>query len=82
MGTLLRIGPWRVMIYTHDHAPSHVHLVGPEGRAKIALNCPNGPVVLVESWGIETGMLKRALCQIEQELIVLCADWKTVHGTY
>ena len=48
MGTLLRVGNWRVMIYTLDHAPAHVHLVGPEGRAKIALNCPKGPTVPID----------------------------------
>jgi uncharacterized protein YjlB len=82
MGTRIRIGTWRVMIYTHDHAPAHVHLVGPHGRAKIALNCPEGPVVLIDSRGIDAGTLKRALGQIEQELSALCEDWRLMHGTY
>jgi hypothetical protein len=82
MGTLIRIGTWRVMIYTRDHAPAHVHLVGVNGRAKIALNCPGGPVVLIESRGIDAGTLKRALGQIEQEVSALCEDWSLMHGTY
>ncbi|MFZ4536603.1 DUF4160 domain-containing protein [Propionivibrio sp.] len=70
------------MIYTHDHAPAHVHLVGPDGRAKIALNCPGGPVVLVEARGsIDEGTPRRALTQIEQALSTLCEDWRLIHGT-
>jgi hypothetical protein len=45
MGTVLRIGVWRVMICTQDHRPSHVHVVSGAGRAKILLNCPDGPAV-------------------------------------
>ena len=69
------------MIYTHDHAPAHVHLVGPDGRAKIALNCPSGPVVLVDARGIDEGTLRRALTQIEQALSALCENWRLAHGT-
>lgn len=82
MGTLFRIGSWRIMIYTHDHAPSHVHLVGPDGRAKIALNCPDGPLALIDSRGIDAGTLKNALDQIQAELVALCREWRSIHGTY
>ena len=61
MGTIFRIGNWRVMIYTDDHAPSHIHLVGPDGRAKIALNCPEGPAIPIEARGISSAVLKIAL---------------------
>ena len=82
MGTLIRIGAWRVMIYTRDHTPAHVHLVGPEGRAKIALNCPYGPVIPIDVRGIDAGTLKRARSQIEDERASLCEDWRLKHGTY
>ncbi|WP_126447342.1 DUF4160 domain-containing protein [Sterolibacteriaceae bacterium J5B] len=29
MGTLLRIAGWRIMMYSLDHPPPHVHVVGP-----------------------------------------------------
>lgn len=82
MGTVFRMGSWRVLIYTHDHAPAHVHLVGPEGRAKIALNCPNGPVVPIEARGVDAGTLREALPLIDVELAVPCATWSSMHGAY
>ena len=82
MGTVLRIGGWRVMIYTLDHAPAHVHFVGPEGRAKIVLNCPDGPVLPIDVRGFDTATLKKALHIVEQELSKLCQAWRSIHGTY
>lgn len=82
MGTVLRIGGWRVMIYTLDHAPAHVHLVGPEGRAKIALNCPAGPAIPINIRGIDAATVKSALVVIEKELAVLCRTWRSMHGDY
>lgn len=82
MGTLLMIDGWRVMIYSRDHAPAHVHLVSPDGRAKIALNCPEGPVVPIEARGMSTATLKRAVQSIESELSALCRAWRNVHGAY
>lgn len=80
MGTLLRLGPWRVMIYTNDHGPSHVHVVGPDGRAKIALNCPRGPVTPLDIRGIDGGTVRRIVVLIERDLEVLCATWENIHG--
>ena len=37
MPTILRFRGLRVMIYTHDHWPPHVHVIAPEAQAKIAL---------------------------------------------
>jgi hypothetical protein len=82
MGTLLRIDGWRVMIYSLDHPPAHVHLVSPDGRAKIALNCPDGPVVPIEARGIDAGTLKRTLRLIENERLALCHAWRDIHGAY
>ena len=81
MGTLLRIDGWRVMIYSLDHPPARVHLVGPKGRAKIALNCPAGPAVPISAMGIDPGMLKRAIGLIQVELTALCRAWREMHGT-
>lgn len=80
MGTLLRFGPWRIMIYTNDHGPAHVHAVGPDGRAKIALNCPNGPVLPVDIRGVDPGTVRKLVALIEQELVELCATWRSIHG--
>jgi hypothetical protein len=49
MTTVLRLNNIRVVIYTNDHPPAHVHAVrGNKARAKFVLNCPHGPVGLIE----------------------------------
>jgi hypothetical protein len=80
MGSLLRFGPWRVMIYTRDHGPAHVHVVGPEGRARIALNCPDGPPVPIDAFGIDTATLRRIIDEVAGEIERLCREWSLIHG--
>ncbi len=82
MGTLLRIGAWRAMIYTLDHGPAHVHLVGPDGRAKIALNCPDGPPVPIDVRGVDAAVIKKSVRLIGESLSQLCQAWRSLHGTY
>lgn len=82
MGTLLRIDGFRVMIYTNDHAPAHVHLISSDGRAKIALNCPTGPAIPIDVRGIDSRVLKKVLPDINQHLLMLCQEWGTKHGAY
>jgi len=82
MPTLLRIDHWRVMIYSLDHPPAHVHIVGPEGRARIALNCPNGPAIPIDAHGIAAATLKRIVIAIEAEIAGLCEEWRRIHGSH
>jgi hypothetical protein len=70
------------MIYTLDHAPAHVHLVGTEGRAKVALNCPDGPALPIDVRGCDAPMLKKMLQDIGQALPMLCQAWRSMHGSY
>src|SRR5437879_7028977 len=37
MPTILRFRGLRVMIYSYDHRPPHVHVIGPGAEARIAL---------------------------------------------
>ncbi|HRP97111.1 MAG TPA: DUF4160 domain-containing protein [Rhodocyclaceae bacterium] len=82
MGTLLRFGAWRIMIYSLDHPPAHVHVVGPQGRARIALNCPDGPAIPLDARGIERGTLRRMLDHIDSNLAGLCGAWDATHGQH
>lgn len=68
------------MIYSRDHAPAHVHIVGPNGRAKVALTCPDSPAVPIDARGIDARTLKRMLELIESELSALCRNWSEIHG--
>ena len=51
VATVLRYGKTRVVVYSNDHPPAHVHAVGPGGRARFVLNCPDGPVELWDCTG-------------------------------
>ena len=82
MGTVLRIGAWRVLIYTQDHRPSHVHVVSGAGRAKILLNCPVGPAVPEHARGMDAAILRRLVREIEIELTRLCNAWRETHGHF
>ncbi len=81
MPTVLRIGRVRVVIYPNDHPPPHVHAVrGNEARAKFALNCPSGPVELIEQDGFRLADVRRIGTAIAEALAVACAKWSEVHG--
>ncbi|WP_420856656.1 DUF4160 domain-containing protein [Sulfuritortus calidifontis] len=68
------------MIYTHDHPPAHAHLVGPNGRAKVLLNCPSGPPVPLDIRGIDKPTMRRLMEVIAAELSQLCEGWENIHG--
>ena len=36
--TVLRTRNLRICVYPHDHGPPHVHVIGPGGEAKFALD--------------------------------------------
>ena len=82
MGTLLRLDGWRVMIYTRDHGPAHVHLVSPVARAKVWLNCPGGPLEPYEARGVTRATLRRLLEALEPNLDQFCSEWSKVHGDF
>ncbi len=82
MGTLLRVGAWRIMVYTHDHRPAHVHAVSSGGRAKILLNCPDGPVVASDARGMDAKTLRQLLIEIENHRHFLCSSWSRQHGDF
>jgi hypothetical protein len=81
MPTVLRIGRIRVVIYPNDHPPAHVHAVrGDEARAKFALNCPGGPVELIEQDGFRLVDVRRIGAAIAACLAEACAKWSEIHG--
>jgi hypothetical protein len=82
MPTLFRVLGYSVLIYTYDHRPAHVHVIGPDGRCVFNLNCPNGPLELREVHGITSTQTRRLAGAIEPELKALCAAWRTFHGRY
>ena len=82
MPTVLRIGGLRVVIYTNDHRPAHVHVMGNGGEAAFKLHCPDGPPELREIYGYDRTQANAIALALAKELAALCADWRKWHGAY
>ena len=80
MPTVDRIGAYRVTIYPADHRPAHVHVIGPEGEVVLNLNCPNGPIVERENYGLTASQVRRFKRYLEPKIPQLCSEWHAIHG--
>lgn len=80
MPTVLRLFGLRVVIYTNDHRPAHVHVIGGGAEAVFFLNCRQGCVILRANYGFSL----RGLSRVETALNVvqdeLCEAWEAIHG--
>jgi hypothetical protein len=61
----------RVALYANDHPPPHIHAIRRD-RAwpRLALNCPDGPVTLIDQSGF----------RLVADLASICERWKVLHG--
>ena len=82
MPTVLRFDGLRVVIYPNDHRPAHVHVKGAGGEAVFALNCPDGPPTLRESFGFPRPALKSIIAELAHRLRALCGSWEAIHGSH
>jgi len=70
----------RVVIYTNDHRPAHVHVMGGGCEAVFKLNCPGGPPELRENYGFAPGRISRIKRALTLRLTSLCGQWSRIHG--
>lgn len=82
MPTVLRIGGYRVVIYTNDHRPAHVHVMDDGREAVFILHCPKGPPVLRENMGFRRHELNSLVSELATELKILCKKWSEIHGKH
>ena len=80
MPTIFRLGGLRVVIYTNDHRPAHVHVIGDGCEAVFEMNCPGGPVVLRENYGFALRRLSRINTELLKHRITICSAWERMHG--
>lgn len=81
MPTVLTLRNVRVAIYSNDHPPPHVHAVRPDGAlAKFALNCPHGPVALLDQSGFRRVEIVEIGAAVAANLLQICAKWREIHG--
>lgn len=79
MATLFLVGRIRIVVYSNDHPPPHVHAVS-EGHVRFALGETPADVRLVEC----ERMSRRELRLIAEAIIArhdeCLAAWRSVHG--
>lgn len=80
MATILRVRGLRIVIYSNDHWPPHVHVIGARGKARIVLGdaCEH-PSVRWNS-GLSSGDLAAVLAEIERNRELLRQRWREIHG--
>jgi Domain of unknown function (DUF4160) len=80
MPTVLVFQGLDARIYTNDYRPAHVHVVGGGCEAKFQLNCPDGPVEMVENFGFSRRQARQILEALQEALGYLCEEWRRIHG--
>lgn len=81
MPTVLREGNLRIVIYTDDHPPPHVHVhVFGDGETKIALSGPQNMAEVVRILGADRRESRRALQIVREKRDYLLEKWNGIHG--
>jgi hypothetical protein len=80
MPTVLRFKGFRVVIYTNDHWPPHVHVIGAGREARIALGGVGQRPSIVTNEGVSRRELAAALVEIDRNRELLIERWREIHG--
>jgi hypothetical protein len=70
---------YRFVIFTNDHSPPHIHIVGNGGEAKVTLEGPTG-LELEWTIGIGRGTMRKLMIEVQAEREKLIAAWGEIHG--
>ena len=81
MPTVLRIGGLRVVSYSNDHRPAHVHVIG-DGEAVFILRYPDGPPELRECCWFNRSDVAHIAAALATHLVELCKQWRLIHGDH
>jgi hypothetical protein len=79
MVTICRAHGLRLIIFTDNHEPAHVHVFG-DGQAKINLIGPDGFPALVWAEGMKANDLRRAVRLVRDQREEFPARWREIHG--
>jgi len=82
MPVVYRIDGLRVVIWSNDHRPAHVHVKGTDDEAVFNLNCPDGPPELRERFGFQLPEVNRIETALGEVIPALCEKWSEIHGDY
>jgi hypothetical protein len=70
----------RVVIFTNDHLPPHVHVIGADTHARFELLCDLAQVRLLSNIGFALAHLKLIETYLLGHLAHLCSEWGRIHG--
>ena len=79
MVTVLRAHGLRVVIFSNDHLPAHVHVFG-DGEAKINLLGLDGSPTLMWADGMSRGEIRHAMRIVVEQQMMLLTHWENIHG--
>ncbi len=79
MITVHREAGLRFIIFTDDHEPAHVHVLG-DGSAKINLKGATGRPELVWSDGFKAGDLRKVMRIVAERQTAMLERWEEIHG--
>lgn len=79
MVTIYRAHGLRVIIFSDDHEPAHVHVFG-DGQAKINLTGPDGTPELIWAEGMKANDLRRAMQLVRDQQAQFLTLWREIHG--
>ena len=80
MPTIFRFRGLRVVIYTNDHRPPHVHVIGPGREARIALGDEREHPWLMTNEGLSRRQVAAALLKVSENRDLLIQRWREIHG--
>lgn len=79
MVTVYRAQGFRIVIFTNDHEPAHVHVFG-DGEAKINLIGPDDAPALVWAVDMTRGDVRRVMKIVIEQRERLLTYWSAIHG--
>lgn len=80
MPTIFRFRGLRVVIYTNDHRPPHVHVIGPGREARIALGDERERPWLMSNEGLSRRQAAAALLKVSENRDLLIQRWREIYG--
>lgn len=79
MITVLRAKGFRIVIFTDDHEPAHVHVFG-DGEAKINLTGAGGRAELIWTVGMSRADIRKCIRLVGENREALLQRWNDIHG--
>lgn len=79
MVTIHRAHGLRIVIFSDDHEPAHVHVFG-DGHAKINLAGGGGAPELVWAADMKRNEVRRAMAIVTEHREAFLARWRDIHG--